>query len=103
MLVKMKKPHIVNKGMILAISACLLSAGAAIAAKQPPSIKDSASEADLELWNLHVPKWTRVSIVTDPSKVANKCLELRDEDPYDYALAERAFPESRYYCIKNRF
>jgi hypothetical protein len=30
------------------------------------------------------------------------CLELRDEDPYDYALAERAFPESSRLRIEFR-
>ncbi len=41
--------------------------------------------AELELWSLYVPQWAPISIVDGN-------LELRDEDPYDYALAERAFP-----------
>ena len=66
------------------------------------------TEADLELWNLYIPKWAPISIVTDPAplssgkdrKGGNKCLELLDKEPYDYALAERAFPESRNVTIK---
>jgi len=61
-----------------------------------------ATEADLELWNLHIPKWAPISIVTDPQQIENKCLELRDEEPYDYALAERAFPQSRKVTIEFR-
>ena len=38
----------------------------------------------------------------DPHEPGNKCLELRDEDPYDYALAERAFPESARVQIEFR-
>jgi hypothetical protein len=53
------------------------------------------SEADLKLWNLYVPQWAPISIVTDPRNEKNKCLELRDEEPYDYALAERIFPENK--------
>lgn len=56
---------------------------------------DAATAADLELWSLHIPKWAPISVVSDPHADNNKCLELRDEEPYDYALAERAFPESR--------
>ena len=49
---------------------------------------------DLELWNLHIPQWAPVSVVDDPLEAGNRVLELRDEDPYEYALVERAFPES---------
>jgi len=58
------------------------------------------TEGDLELWNLYIPKWARISIVTDPKNDNNKCLQLCDEDPYDYALAERIFPESRKVNIE---
>jgi len=66
------------------------------------------TEADLELWNLYVPKWAPISIATGPAplssgedrKGGNKCLELRNKDRYDYALAERPFPESRNVTIK---
>jgi len=52
------------------------------------------SEADLESWNLYMPRWAPISIGTTGDKKHNKILELRDEEPYDYALAERAFPIS---------
>ena len=59
--------------------------------------------ADLELWNLHVPKWAPISVVDDPLSVSpNRCLELRDEDPYEYALAERVFPESKTLALSFR-
>jgi hypothetical protein len=67
------------------------------------NFEDARSEADLELWNLHVPKWAPISVVDDPlSSSANRCLELRDEDPYEYALAERAFPESSAVALSFR-
>ncbi|MBL9216035.1 MAG: hypothetical protein JNG83_11210 [Opitutaceae bacterium] len=53
------------------------------------------NESDLELWNLYVPQWAPISIVSDPWNPAGRCLELRDEDPYDYAKAERAIPASQ--------
>ncbi len=58
------------------------------------------SEADLKLWNLYVPQWAPISIATDPRDDKNKCLELRDEEPYDYALAERIFPESKKVTVE---
>jgi len=56
------------------------------------------TEADLELWNLYVPKWAPVRIASS-GETKNKYLELRDEDPYDYALAERVFPQSKKVVI----
>ena len=51
--------------------------------------------AQLEMWNLYVPKWAPISIVEDPAGNGNHCLELRDEEPYDYARVERIFPASK--------
>jgi hypothetical protein len=60
------------------------------------------SELDLKEWNLYLPTWAPISVVHDP--VSNtKCLELMDEEPYDYALAERIFPESKVVEIAFRF
>jgi len=64
--------------------------------------ENAASESDLELWNLYVPKWAPISIVADPHNKNNKCMELRDEEPYDYALAERMFPESSSVTVDFR-
>jgi len=43
-------------------------------------------------WNVHSPLWAPVNVVDLPT--GGKALELRDEDPYDYAQAVRVFPES---------
>jgi len=60
------------------------------------------NEADLNLWNLYVPQWAPISIVADPRNENNRCLELRDEEPYDYALAERIIPESKKITVEFR-
>lgn len=58
------------------------------------------TEADLELWNFYVPKWAPISITANPKKENNKCLQFTDEEPYDYALAERTFPESKNVTVQ---
>lgn len=56
---------------------------------------ESVNEAwELALWNLYVPRWAPISIVQDPAKPGNRCLELKDEEPYDYVIAQRALRES---------
>jgi hypothetical protein len=57
------------------------------------------SESDLEWWNLYNPQWAPVSVVTVPGS-NNKVLQLSDEEPYDYACAERAFPPSSNATIE---
>ncbi len=44
---------------------------------------------DLKLWNLYVYKWAPVEI---GNSNANSYLVLTDEDPYEFAQAERIFP-----------
>ncbi len=44
-------------------------------------------------WNLYSPLWAPVRVV-DAGGSAQHALELRDEDPYDYARAVRVFPET---------
>jgi len=64
---------------------------------------DSAkTEADLELWNLYMPQWAPITIAKDPVDGNNRCLRLCDEEPYDYAAAERAFPESSKVTVEFR-
>jgi len=63
------------------------------------NVKD---ESELAMWNLYVPQWAPISIVQDPVKSGNQCLELRDEEPYDYAIAQRAFPESKKVTVEFR-
>lgn len=44
-------------------------------------------------WNIYSPLWASVR-VADAGGTAGHVLELRDEDPYDYARAIRIFPET---------
>jgi len=64
--------------------------------------QDAETIADLDRWNLYLPKWAPISIASDPLKSGNNCLELRDETPYDHAIAERAFPQSSTVTVKFR-
>jgi len=43
-------------------------------------------------WNIYSPLWAPVRVVDFPS-AGSKSLELRDQDPYDYARAVRVFQE----------
>ena len=58
------------------------------------------SVSDLTLWNVYSLKWAPVSIGEEGQ---NKFLELRDEEPYDYALAERVFPGAAQKEIQFRY
>jgi hypothetical protein len=60
---------------------------------------DAVTEADLELWNLYMPKWAPISIVQEVGNNDGKALRLSDRDPYDYSLAERVFPLSKQVNI----
>ena len=51
------------------------------------------AESELEWWNFHIPKWAPIDIRTIPG-TKNHVLQLVDEEPYDYACAERHFPPS---------
>lgn len=51
-----------------------------------------ASGGHVTDWNIYSPLWAPVQVVEFPS-AADKSLELRDEDPYDYARAIRVFQE----------
>lgn len=50
-------------------------------------------------WNIYSGQWAKVNVVEFPGSV-NKCLELRDRDPYDYARAFRVFRVSRKADIR---
>ena len=68
-------------------------------------VADSFDEADgnaaLGDWNVYSPLWAPVGIVPSPEGRGH-CLELRDEDPCDYALAERVFPAGRIVTARLR-
>ncbi len=51
------------------------------------------TESELEFWNLYVPKWAPINVIALPGN-ENRVLQLIDEEPYDYACAERHFPPS---------
>jgi hypothetical protein len=52
-----------------------------------------APGGELADWNIRRGKWTPVAVAAFPS-AANHSLQLEDRDPYDYARAERVFPEA---------
>ncbi|MDQ7947682.1 MAG: six-hairpin glycosidase [Pedobacter sp.] len=46
---------------------------------------------ELEQWNIYSPLWAPVKVA---NTTGNRVLSLRDQDPFDYAKAERLFPAS---------
>ena len=52
-------------------------------------------------WNIYSPEWAPVTVAHFPD-IHNRCLELTDGDPFDYARAVRVFPESRRVNIDFR-
>ncbi len=65
------------------------------------NFEDIENIGDLDLWNLYQPIWASTSVVSEKDR-KNKCLELKDEDPYDYAQVERIFPKSTSIDISFR-
>jgi hypothetical protein len=53
-------------------------------------------------WNIYSPKWAPVTIAEESGKQNNRCLELRDGDPTDYARAMRLFPAEKKIRAKFR-
>ena len=60
------------------------------------------NETELAHWNLYEPTWAPISIVPDPQNSSNNCLKLMDEEPIDYARAERIFPERDQFSLSFR-
>jgi hypothetical protein len=63
--------------------------------------------AELDRWNIYSPLWAPVSIQPVPvpgqaatSRERMNVLRLADWDPYDYAKAERFFPESEVVTVE---
>jgi hypothetical protein len=52
-------------------------------------------------WNIYSPRWAPISVVDLPGQGGRR-LELRDADPYDYAKAERVFPEGARAVVSTR-
>ncbi len=67
-------------------------------------VDDNFEQGDrtLDLWNLQSLIWAPVGVVAEKG-TKNNCLELLDEDPYDYAQAERVFPRNKTVRIQFRF
>lgn len=63
------------------------------------NFEDVNSESELEYWNLYIPQWAPIDVVKVTGE-KNKVLQLIDEDPYDYASAERHFPPSNKATIE---
>jgi hypothetical protein len=51
------------------------------------------SVGDLKLWNVYIPKWADINVIKEYN-VNNNYLQLREQEPYDYVMAERIFPKS---------
>ncbi|MDQ7817964.1 MAG: hypothetical protein RDU14_13135 [Melioribacteraceae bacterium] len=58
------------------------------------------SVQDLIDWNIRILKWANVSISKDKLNKKNNVLELTDEEPYDYAKAERVIPNTEKLAIE---
>jgi len=84
------------------VSRIRIPVAGSVAEHADENFDDIRDASELDFWNLHVPEWAAVSIKDDGSEKGSRYLELRDADPYDYALAERAFPESRNVEISFR-
>jgi hypothetical protein len=63
---------------------------------------DQALGPAIRDWNIYSPVWAPVALVRSPDGTAGNCLELRDEDRYDYAKAERVFPAATNVILRFR-
>ena len=62
--------------------------------KETGHINDNFSDAvTINKWNIYSPLWCRV-------QVENKSLSLHDSDPFDYAKAERIFPNAKNLSVE---
>lgn len=59
-------------------------------------------ESDLKFWNLYNTQLAQATIIKDPKNHGNKYMMLKDEDPYDYAKAERIFPKRKKGSVEFR-
>ena len=51
-------------------------------------VNDDFKTSDLKQWNTYSPRWAPVNLV-------DHTLQLKDADPYDFAMAERIFPAAK--------
>ncbi|HEY0863966.1 MAG TPA: hypothetical protein VGD97_07675 [Lacunisphaera sp.] len=73
-----------------------------LADRETSPLQETFESSDaLERWNLHLPQWAPTRVVAEAG-TTNHVLELRDEEPYDYALAERLLPAARRLHVSFR-
>lgn len=58
---------------------------------------DMKEGEELQWWNIYSPLWCNVSVEKDGNA---KSLILKDSDPFDYAKAERVFPDSKKIALE---
>lgn len=58
-------------------------------------INEDFRDCNIPKWNIYSPKWAKIDVCSK-----NKCLVIRDSDPYDKAIAERAFVESLVLTVE---
>lgn len=63
------------------------------------NFEDVNTTMDLNKWNIYEPKWAPIRIVKDPDNLSNSCLELKDEEPVDFARIERVLIERKIFSI----
>ena len=61
--------------------------------KVTTDVNDVFPDSGLKEWNIYSPRWAPVTI-------AGGALQLKDADPYDYAMAERVFPVAKRMQIE---
>lgn len=61
-----------------------------------------SSVMDLNKWTLYEPTWAPISIVEDPEDSSNNCLELKDQEPVDYARVERTLIDRKKFSLSFR-
>lgn len=66
----------------------------AVAGVARDDFENTAPGAMPDEWNIYRPLWAPVQVVDTNGRGDGHALELRDEDPYDYARAIRVFPET---------
>jgi hypothetical protein len=84
------------------VSRCRIPVAGSVKEHVQQDFEQVIKESELELWNFHIPKWAPISVEITSSESVNRYLQLLDEEPYDYALAERTFPESKEFRVNFR-
>ena len=73
---------------------------ASVAQHVDQGFDDLSGVGDLDFWNLYMPMWCTVDLVAGSS--GGNALRIKDEEPYDYAVAERVIPSSDRLSVSFR-